>query len=347
MFAKGRQLNGVTRQPGLLQGTRLSPALLAEERMRRDEARASTRVVITGGNGMVGQALAVELRDAGYDEVSLLNHEDVDLRDAERSQAAIAATKPDVVYHLAARVHGIMGNLRARADVYLDNIRINTNVVEGARQAGARKVVAMGSTAVYSDLAPLPMREADIWVGAPHGSEAAYAHAKRAMLAHLEACHDQYGLDFSFLIATNMFGPHDRFDEQNGHVIPSLLSKFERAIRTGNAVEIWGSGTPRRDFLFAADAARAIRLAGEQMTGAINLATGATVSIAELVDILVDVTGFNGAVLWDRSKPDGQVLRAYDTSRLRELGFAPRFSLAAALEQTFAWLQAHRAQARR
>ena len=205
----------------------------------------------------------------------------------------------------------------------------------------------MGSAAVYSDLVALPMREEDVWHGAPHGSEAAYAHSKRAMLAHLEAARSQYGMDYAFLIATNMFGPHDRFDEHNGHVVPSLLSKFERAIRTGGAVEIWGSGTPRRDLLFAADAARAIRLAGEQVTGAINLATGVTVSIAELVDVLVEVTGFRGPVLWDRSKPDGQMLRAYDTGRLQALGFAPAFGLHEALRQSFAWLQAHPAQARR
>ena len=314
--------------------------------MGRDEAPNPTRIVITGGTGMVGRSLEAELRAAGYGEVTCLSRDIADLRDAAQAQACIAAARPDVVYHLAARVHGIMGNLRAQADSYVENIRINTNVIEAARLAGASKVVAMGSAAVYSDVVELPMREDDIWIGAPHGSEAAYAHAKRGMLAHLEAAHDQYGLDYSFLIATNMFGPHDKFDEQHGHVIPSLLSKFERASRSGT-VEVWGSGTPRRDFLFAADAARAIRLVGEQVTGPINLATGATVSIAELVDVLVDVTGFNGTVLWDRSKPDGQMLRAYDISRLRELGFAPRFSLAAALEQTFAWLQAHRAQARR
>ena len=315
--------------------------------MGDDTARHSTRVLITGGTGLIGHALAHELREAGYAHVICPTRQDADLRDAAQAEAAITAAKPDVVYHLAARVHGIMGNLRAQADAYLDNIRINTNVVEAARLAGARKVVAMGSAAVYSDLAPLPMREDDIWVGAPHGSEAAYAHAKRAMLAHLEAAYDQHGLDYSFLIATNMFGPHDRFDESNGHVIPSLLSKFERAMRLGGAVEIWGSGTPRRDFFFAPDAARAIRLVGEQVTGPINLATGTAISIAELVETLVEVTGFSGPVLWDRSKPDGQRLRAYDVSRLQALGFTPAASLPDALRQTFAWLQSHRAQARR
>ena len=315
--------------------------------MRSDEPTTRQRVLITGGTGMVGQALMRELREAGYAHVLSIGRADADLRDSARTEAAVAAARPDIVYHLAARVHGIMGNLRAQAEIYLDNVRINTNVVEAARLAGARKLGAMGSTAVYSDLAALPMREQDVWCGAPHGSEAAYAHSKRAMLAHLEATHSQYGMDYAFLIATNMFGPHDRYDEHNGHVVPSLLSKFERAIRTNGAVEIWGSGTPRRDFLFAADAAHAIRLAGEQVTGAINLATGATVSIAELVDVLVEVTGFRGPVLWDRSKPDGQMLRAYDTARLQALGFSPAFGLHEALRQSFIWLQAHAAQARR
>ncbi len=296
---------------------------------------------------MVGHALVRDLREAGYPHVVSMSRADADLRDPAQTEAALAAARPDIVFHLAARVHGIMGNLRAQGEIYLENIRINTNVVEAARLAGVRKLVAMGSAAVYSDLVALPMREDDVWYGAPHGSEAAYAHAKRAMLAHLEAAHSQYGMDYAFLIATNMFGPYDRFDEHTGHVVPSLLSKFERAIRTGGAVEVWGSGTPRRDFLFAADAARAIRLVGEQMTGAINLATGATVSIAELVDVLVEVTGFSGPVLWDRSKPDGQVHRAYDTARLQAAGFTPAFGLHEALRQSFAWLQAHPAQARR
>ncbi len=307
----------------------------------------NTRVVITGGSGMVGQALAAELGTNGYEHVTILTRDDVDLMDAPGTEAVFRTIEPNIVYHLAGRVHGIMGNLAGQGQAYLQNIRINTNVVEAARLAGVRKIVAMGSTAIYSDSAPRPFREEHIWTGAPHGSEAAYAHAKRAMLAQLEAYRDEYGLDYAYCIATNMFGPNDRFDERNGHVIPSLLSKFERALRTGDAVEVWGSGVPRRDFLYAPDAAQALRLIGERFSGAINLATGVSVSIAEVVTLMAKVIGFTGAVRWDRSKPDGQMLRDYDVSRLRGLGFTPAHDLSLALGQTFSWLRNHLEEARR
>jgi GDP-L-fucose synthase len=310
-------------------------------------ANRRLRVVITGGTGVVGTALAAELRAAGYETVIPLSQADGDLANQAEAETAIARARPDIVYHLAARVHGIMGNLRTQGESYLANIRINTNVIEAARRAGARKIVAMGSTAIYSDQVPRPMREADLWLGAPHGSEAGYAHAKRAMLAQLGAYHEQYGLDYAFCIATNMFGPNDRFDEQNGHVIPSLLSKFERAIRNGEPVEVWGTGTPRRDFLFSHDAAHAMRLVGERFTGPINLATGKAISIADMVEAMVRVTGFPGSVIWDRSKPDGQMLRDYDVGQLRALGFEPVNTLDDALRTTFAWLRDHAGAARR
>ena len=307
----------------------------------------SPRVLVTGGSGMVARALAAELAAAGYDQVTLLARADADLMDTAATEAAFRQARPGIVYHLAGRVHGIMGNISGQGQAFLHNIRINTNVVEAARLAGARKIVAMGSAAVYSDAAPLPMREADVFTGAPHGSEAAYAHAKRAMLAQLAAYRDEYGLDYAYCIATNMFGPHDRFDERHGHVIPSLLSKFERALRTGSPIEVWGSGTPRRDFLYAPDAARALRLVGERFTGPINLATGTAVSIAETVSLMAEVTGYTGAILWDRSKPDGQMMRDYDISQLRSLGFAPAHDLGTALGETFAWLTERINQVRR
>jgi GDP-L-fucose synthase len=167
------------------------------------------------------------------------------------------------------------------------------------------------------------------------------------MLAQLAAYQDQFGLDYAFCIATNLFGPNDLFNEQTGHVIPSLISKFERAQRTGDAVTIWGSGKARRDFMFAPDAARALLLAGEHFTGSINIATGATVSIAEVVRILARVTDFTGDIVWDRTKPDGQMLRDYDVSRLAELGYRPSLGLNDALKVSFDWLRDNLAVARR
>lgn len=307
----------------------------------------SSKFLVTGASGLMGHALVDELRANAAGQVVGVTSRDVDLTDFEATRRFFAAAKPDVVYHLAARVFGVMGNLRAQGQGYLDNMRMNTNVVEAARLAGATKVVAMGSAAIYSDTVALPMSEEQIWNGPPHSSEAGYAHAKRGMLAHLEAYRDQYGLDYAYCVSTNLFGPHDRFDEQFGHVLPSLLSKFLRANRTGGGVTIWGSGTPQRDFLYSKDAALAMRMIGEGFTGPINLATGKAISIAETVQAVAEVSGFEGAVEWDRSKPDGQKLRAYDVGKLAALGFAPRYTLREALAETYAWLERNAATARR
>lgn len=296
---------------------------------------------------MLGKALCEELLPASETEVVGLSSRDVDLTDYSATLDCFTRLRPTTVYHLAARVAGIMGNLRAQGQGYFDNVRMNTNVVEAARLSGASKVVAMGSAAIYSDSIKLPMNEDDIWSGPPHPAEAGYAHAKRGMLAHLEAYRDQYGLDYAYCVSSNLFGPHDKFDEQHGHVIPSLLSKFHRALRDGGAVTVWGSGTPMRDFLYVKDAARAVRMVGERFTGAINLASGHPMSIQTTVDLIRNVSRFAGELYWDRSKPDGQLLRDYDVSRLRSIGFEPAYDLRQGLQETFEWLVRNEATVRR
>lgn len=304
------------------------------------------RVLVTGATGLMGAALLQELREGGADAVGVSSG-DADLTDFAATRALFARHRPELVFHLAARVRGIMGNHGVHGQAYLDNIRINTNAIEAARLAGARKVVAMGSAAIYGDAVPLPMCEEEVWTGPPHPSEAGYAHAKRAMLAQLEAYRDQWGLDYAYCISTNLFGPHDRFDEAHGHVVPSLISKFHRAAHTGEPVTVWGTGAPRRDFLYVKDAARAMRLIGEGFTGPINLATGRAVSIRETVELVAEVASYRGEVAWDASKPDGQRLRDYDVRRLAALGFAPRFALRAALAETYSWFDANATTARR
>lgn len=296
----------------------------------------SEKILITGASGVIGQALKKEL-EARYANVVTLSSGSGDLCSEEQTLRIFQEIKPDVVYHLAARVYGIMGNLQNKGKAYLDNTRINTNVIDAAYQSGARKVVAMGSSAIYSDSVTLPMTEEQIWNGAPHFSEAAYAHSKRGMLAQLEAYHAQYGLDFAFCVSTNLYGPHDKFDEKWGHVIPSLISKFYKACRDGGSVSVWGTGKARRDFLFGADAAYAMRLIGESFTGPINLATGQSQTIRQTTDLIARISGFKGEVVWDASKPDGQNLRQYDVSKLAALGFVPRHSLEEGLEQTYQW----------
>jgi len=314
----------------------------------KGDARAmhERRVAITGASGVVGKALTDELRAHDYDVIALTSA-DGDLRIQEVAERLILDLKPWAVVHLAARVRGLMGNVDAQGRAYLDNIRVNTNVVEAARLAGVTKLLGMGSTAVYSDCVPLPMSEDDLWLGGPHGSEAGYAHAKRAMIAQLEAYHAEYGMDYAVALSTNLYGPHDRFDEVHGHVLPSLVAKFHRAATTGSDVDVWGTGTPTRDFLYATDAARALRIVLEQYSGVINMATGTSVTIRDIADLLTDISGLTGAVTWDRSKPDGQHARAYDVSRIHALGWRPEVDLREGLAATYQWYAEHWREARR
>lgn len=303
--------------------------------------------IVTGATGLLGRAVCDELRASTDMVVVGVGSSDVDLTDFASTRDFFAEHRPKIVYHLAARVAGIMGNMRAQGQGYFDNVLMNTNVVEAARLAGVTKIVAMGSSAIYSDSVTLPMTEDQIWSGAPHPAEAGYAHAKRGMLAHLDAYRDQYGLDYAYCVSTNLFGPHDKFDEKHGHVIPSLLSKFHRAVQEGDSITVWGTGSPMRDFLYSKDAAVAMRMIGDRFTGPINLATGSAVSIRDTVDVIKDVSGFTGPLEWDATKPDGQKLRQYDVGKLRALGFRPAYDLRRALQETYDWLVQNAATVRR
>lgn len=304
------------------------------------------RILITGASGVIGRALVEDLSANGY-EVVALSSADGDLRSEAVAEDLICGAAPWAVVHLAARVRGLGGNIGTQGRAFLDNVRVNTNVVEAARKADVKKFVAMGTTAVYSDQVSLPMREDDIWIGPPHHSEAGYAHAKRAMIAQLQAYRSEYGMDYAVALSTNLYGPHDRFDVQHGHVLPSLVAKFHEAAANGTDVTVWGTGTPTRDFVYAADAARAMRLIMEEYSGVINLATGMSVTIREAVDYLVKIADIQGSVIWDDTKPDGQHARAYDVRRISDLGWRPRIDLFEGLERTYCWYAENVAMARR
>jgi len=304
-------------------------------------------VLVTGASGVIGSALVQELRDNGYEHVIAANTADADLLNFDSTVDLIRRTKPSLVFHLAARVFGIMGNMKNKGPVFYENVLINTNVIEACRLADVKKVVAMGSTAIYSDQADLPMSEGQIWRGPPHPSEEAYAHAKRTMYAHLQAYQDSYGLDYAFCISTNLYGPYDKFDERFGHVVPSLVSKFQRSAQSGEPVYVWGTGAPERDFLYSKDAALALRLVGEQFSGAINIASGRPVRITSLVEILQRISGGKTEVIWDTTKPDGQNKRDYDITKLKNLGFEPRHSLEQGLRETYKWYLDNFSSARR
>ena len=293
-------------------------------------------VLITGATGVIGTALGDLFEGLGVDVVAA-SSEHADLRSFEEAQDLFSLVRPTSVIHLAGKVRGVMGNRIAQGEMYFDNLRINTNVVEAARVSGVGKFVAMGSVSVYADGLAQPMREEDVWANAPHHSESGYAQAKRSMLAQLEAYKDQYGMNYAFAVSTNLFGPNDRFDERGGHVVPSLVSKFHRAITEGTALTVWGSGTPTRDFLYSKDAARALLTLLIRGEGVYNLASGRQITIRELVETLSKVTNFNGDLIWDTSMPDGQASRSYNIERLTGLGWRSEVDLEHALIETFDW----------
>ena len=302
-------------------------------------------ILVTGAGGVLGSALVAHLRE-GERKFAVLESAHVDLRDADATRRAVEAVRPTIVYHLAARVHGLGGNTRFPAEMFTDNIHINTNVIEAAHQAGCEKIVAVSTVAIYSSDAPRPTGEEAIWLGPPHRSERAYGHAKRAMLAQLEAFRAQHGLAYAYPILTNIYGPHDRFDIDNGHVVPSLVAKFHRAAIEGGRVEVWGTGVAERDFIMARDAARALVLIGDECEGPINVATGGTASIRNIVKTLAEVSGVTD-VCWDATKPDGQLERLYDVTRLRALGFEPLVPLREGLRETYEWYASHFPNVRR
>jgi len=299
------------------------------------------KLLVTGAGGVVGQAVISLLKDVqGVEVIPIYGHREVDIESYSDTRAVFRFVKPDQVIHLAGAVFGVGGNVAFPGDAFRRNSMMNCNVIECCREFSVKKIVAMGTTAIYSDQAVLPFTENDALKGEPHGSEYAYASAKRSMLIQLESYKKQYGVNFAYAIATNMYGPHDRFDARFGHVVPSLIQKFGLASKSGDTVEVWGDGTPTRDFLFSSDAARGLLLLLQNGDGAYNLASGETCNISDVVRAVSDCFP-NVKFAWDKSKPLGQLKRAYDISRLKGLGFKTTYTLAKGVRETVEWFLAN------
>lgn len=305
-----------------------------------------TRILVTGAGGLVGRATTKALRDRGHDVIEVASRRDCDLTASDDVATLVRSVRPENVVHLAASVFGVGGNLAYPGEVFYRNTLMNTVLIEACRVSGVSKIVAMGSAAVYADGLEQPLRESDALAGEPHGSEFAYAYSKRAMYIQLQAYQKQFGLSFGFVIATNMYGPHDNFDSIHGHVVPSLLKKFLDAETSGETVEIWGDGSPTRDFLYSADAAAGLALIVEFGSGAFNLANGRSVPITTLVETIA--RHFPGVRYeWNADKPLGQLRRSYDISRIGALGFEPTYDLEAGIGATVKWLRANKNEIRR
>ncbi len=302
----------------------------------------SDRIIVTGAAGLVGSAVVDHLRADGYENVIPLTRTDCDLLDTQATFAFFERSRPDHVFHAAARVYGLGGSMKHQGQSFYENSVINANVIEGSRRAGARKVTAMGTGAVYPFPSPgLPLKEDMIFLGRPHPAQAGYANAKRAMLAMLEAYEESYGLKWAYIVSGNLFGPRDRFDVEFGNVVPSLVKKFYDAKKSGGTVQVWGDGSAERDFIYVKDAARAAHAVMSEVDGAVNMGSGEVRRIRDVVETLSELTGMSGRIEWDHSKPNGQAYRGYDLSRLKGIGFKPAFSLRAGLEETWTWYREH------
>lgn len=296
---------------------------------------ASERILVTGAAGMVGSHVLDQLRYVHGRNVVGTNRAECDLRDFRATRRMFEEIRPTHVFHPAACVYGIIGNMNNPGQAFLENVQINTNVIDAAKRVGVKKITAMGTGCVYP-YPPIhtPLREDDIFMGRPHPSEAGYAHAKLAMLAMLET----YGMDFAYVVSCNLFGPRDKFDPVNGHVVPALVRKFYEAKRDGTNVTVWGDGSAKRDFIYIKDAARAIVTIMDKGRGPINMGTNSVLRIGDIIWGLADIAGLLGdRIIWDRSKPNGVDYRGYDLSRLDALGFKPGHTIRQGLKETWDW----------
>ena len=305
--------------------------------------------MVTGGGGFLGKAVVRRLKQAGVasDDIFVPRSKDYDLRTAEGVGDALADGEPSIVIHLAAVVGGIGANRENPGRFFYENAAMGIELMEQARQAGVQKFVQIGTVCSYPKFTPVPFHEDDIWNGYPEETNAPYGLAKKMLLVQGQAYRQQYGFDVIHLIPVNLYGPGDNFDPASSHVIPALIKKCVDARERGDDhIDVWGTGSASREFLYVDDAAEAIVLATERYEGAdpVNLGTGREIIIRDLVDLIVGITRFEGEVRWDHSKPDGQPRRALDTSRARErFGFVATTSFEDGLAATVAWYEETRA----
>lgn len=306
------------------------------------------RVMLTGGAGFLGSAVARRLAAVGANEVFIPRSRDYDLRTRDGVAGALARSRPDVVIHLAAVVGGIGANRENPGRYFYENAIMGIELMEQARRTGVGKYVQIGTVCSYPKFADVPFRESALWDGYPEETNAPYGLAKKMLLVQGQAFREQYGFDAIHLIPVNLYGPGDNFDPASSHVIPALVKKCVDAItETADHIEVWGSGSASREFLYVDDAAEAIVLATEYYDDPepVNIGTGIEINIRDLVDLVVRRSGFQGEVRWDRSKPDGQPRRSLDTSRARErFGFEARMALDEGLDRTIAWYRSHSAE---
>ncbi|HEY5944423.1 MAG TPA: GDP-L-fucose synthase [Kofleriaceae bacterium] len=302
---------------------------------------ADKRVLVTGGTGFFGSFVVDGLRARGAKQVYAPRSRDYDLIDRAAIKRLLADTKPDIVFHLAARVGGIGANRDNPAGMLFDNAMMGLQLLEEARLASIAKTVVAGSICAYPKFAPVPFREEDLWNGYPEETNAPYGIAKKLLLVQSQAYREQYGLNSIVLFPVNMYGPRDNFDLRTSHVIPAIIRKCITAKEAGQTeVTLWGDGSPTREFIYVEDAAEAMILGAERYNSSepVNIGSGNEIAIRDLAVEIAAATGFTGRFVWDTSQPNGQPRRRLDVTRAKDrFGFTAKTSLADGLNKTVAW----------
>jgi GDP-L-fucose synthase len=307
------------------------------------------RVYIAGHRGLAGSAIWRAMRKAGYRNMIGATSGEVDLRDRDAAFSYVNSVRPEIVVVAAARVGGILANKTHPVDFLSDNLRIQVNVMDAALAAGVGRLLFLGSSCIYPKYAEQPIKESSLMTGELESTNDAYAVAKIAGITQITAVRRQYGLAWISAMPTNLYGPGDNFDLESSHVLPGLIRRFHEAARDGREqVELWGTGTPRREFLHSDDLGSAIvrLLDSYDSSETINVGTGHDISIRELAETVADVVGFKGRIVQDLTRPDGTPRKLLDVSRIRSLGWSPAIELRSGLESTYRWFVEHHEQAR-
>ncbi len=315
---------------------------------RASGSLAGKRVAVTGGAGFLGGFVCEELRACGVPDPFIVRSAEYDLRDRANVRRMLADARPDVVIHLAAVVGGIGANRMNPGRFFYDNLIMGVELLEQARLAEVPKVVVLGTICAYPKHTPVPFREDDLWNGYPEETNAPYGIAKKALLVQAQAYRQQYGMNAIYLLPVNLYGPRDNFDLQTSHVIPALIRKCVAAREAGaDHVDVWGDGSPSREFLHVRDAARGIVLAAERYDGPepVNLGTGREITIRALVEMIARLTGFEGELRWQTDQPNGQPRRALSVERAREFfGFEAQIPFEEGLRETIDWWERARVE---